>query len=113
MVGSPARTSVVTGLTTEGGRRAPAPFVVELAVNAPPAVLAAVEAAIGAVAPLATVELVRVRAGLPSDTIRLSGSFIAWNAPPSAWRRHDRALAAFAAALDANLAVASDGGGRS
>jgi hypothetical protein len=104
----------VTSLTTEGGRRAAAPLVVELAVNAPPAVLAAVEAAIGAVAPLATVELVRVRAGLPSgDTIRLSGSFIEWNAPASAWRRQERVLAAFAAAFDSALAVASDGGGHS
>jgi hypothetical protein len=74
-----------------------------------------VEAAIRAVAPLATVELVRVRAmTLPNGaTIRLRGAFIAWNAPASARRRHERVVVAFAAALDANLAVASDGGGRS
>jgi hypothetical protein len=98
-----------------GCRRAPAPLVVELAANAPPTVLAAVEAAIRAVAPLATVELVRVRAmTLPNGaTIRLSGSFIAWNAPASAWRRHERVLAAFAAALDAALAATASSGGRS
>jgi hypothetical protein len=96
-------------------QRAPEPFVVELAANAKPAVLAAVEAAIGAVAPLATVELVRVDAMTLSkgDMIRLRSPSIAWNAPASVWRRHDRVLVAFAAAFDANLAAASDRGGGS
>jgi hypothetical protein len=76
-------------------------------------VLAAVEAAIFAVAPLAAVELVRVDAMTLSkgDMIRLRSPYIAWNA--SAWRRRDRVMVAFAVAFDANLAAASDGGGGS
>lgn len=98
-----------------GSRRAPAPLIVELAANAPAAVLAAVEAAIRAAAPLTAVELIHVRAmTLPrGDTIRLRGALIAWNTPASAWRRHERAMKAYAAALDAALAVACDGAGRS
>jgi hypothetical protein len=97
-----------------GSQGAPVPLIVELANNAPAVVLAAVEAATRAAAPLAAVELIRVRAmTLPrGEPIRLRGAFIAWNAPASAWRRHDRAMVAFAAALDAALAAAGGSGDR-
>lgn len=101
-----------------GSRRAPAPLVIELATNAPAAVVAAVEAAIRAVAPLTAVRLVRVRAmTLPrGEQLRIRGPLGAWDARASAGRRQARAMAAFGAALDAALeaarAVADDGGGR-
>ena len=88
------------------------PIAVELAANAPAAVLAAVEEAIMLVAPLATVELIRVRAmSLPrGEPIRIRGALIAWPVPASVQRRHARAITAFAAALDAALAMAGDRG---
>jgi hypothetical protein len=96
-----------------GSRRAPAPLIVELAANAPAAVLAAVEAAGRAVAPLAAVELVRVPPQPEGEQLRIRGTWVAWHAPVSAGRRQDRAMAAFAAALDAALAAAGDRGDRS
>lgn len=94
--------------------RHPAPLIVELATNASAAMLAAVEEAIRVVAPLAPVELIRIRAmALPRGvTIRMRGPLVAWDAPASATRRHDQAMAAFAAAFEAARAVAGDGGGR-
>lgn len=100
-----------------GSRRAPTPLIVELAANAPAAMLAAVQAAIEAVAPLVAVELVRVPSWASDEQLRLRGPTIASRDEPiSAGRRQaraGRAMAAFAAALDAALAVAGDGGGRS
>lgn len=95
-----------------GSRRSPAPIIVELAANARPAVLAAVEAAIEAVAPLAAVELVCVRAmTLPrGEPVRIRGAFIAWDTPASVQRRHARAMAAFAEAFEAALAAAAGSG---
>ncbi len=92
----------------------PAPIIVELAANAPAAMLAAVQEAIRVAAPLAAVELVRVRAmALPKgEPVRIRGAFIAWDAPASVQRRHARAMAVLAIALDAALAVADDGGGQ-
>ena len=89
-----------------GSPGARASLIVELASNAP--------AVIRAAAPLAAVELVRVRAmTLPrGEPIRIRGAFVAWNAPASAWRRYERAAVAFAASLDAARAVALVDGGR-
>lgn len=97
-----------------GSRRSPAPLIVELAANAPAAVLAAAEEAIRVLAPLATVELVRVRAmTLPrGEPVRIRGAFIAWDAPASVQRRHARAMDAFAAAFQAALAAAGGSGDR-
>lgn len=94
--------------------RPPAPIIVELASNAPAAVLAAVEEAIQVAALLATVELVRVRAmSLPrGEPIRIRSAFIAWPALASVQPRPARAVAAFAAALEAALATAGDIGDR-
>lgn len=103
----PARGPRIPGL-----RRAPGPLIVELAANAPAAVLAAAEAAIRAVAPLAAVELVRVPPQPAGEQLRIRGPWVAWDAPVSAGRRQDRAMTAFAAALDAALAAAGDRGGR-
>jgi len=68
-------------------------------------VLAAVEAAIRAVAPLTAVELVRVRPmTLPrGEPIRIRGAYIAWDAPADAARRQYRAVDTFAAAFEAAL----------
>ena len=97
-----------------GSSRSPAPIIVELAANAPAPTLAAAEAAVRAAAPLAAVELVRVRAmTLPrGEPIRIRGVFIGWDAPASVQRRHARAMAAFAAALEAALAAAGGSGDR-
>ena len=86
----------------------------ELAANAPAAMLAAVEEAIRITAPVAPVQLVRVRAmTLPrGEPVRVRGVFIAWDAPTSVQRRHAQAMAALVVALDAALAVADDGGGQ-
>ena len=82
--------------------RHPAPIIVELAANAPAAMLAAVEEAIRVVAPLAAVELVRVP---PQPEA-------AWDAPVATGRPQYRAMAALAAAFEAALAAACDSGDR-
>lgn len=106
-------------LPLAGSGRAPVSLKVELAANAPAAVLAAVEAAIRDVAPRVAVELVRVPPQPGGEQLRIRGPVVTWGSlaafgtPPSAAHRQERAMVAFAAALDAALAAAGDRGDRS
>jgi hypothetical protein len=90
--------------------RHPPTLIVELAANAPAAVVAAAEEAIRVVAPLATVELVRVPPQPGSEELRICGPLVACDARVSTGRPQLQAMAAFAVAFDSALAAAGGSG---